>query len=185
MYIQTEDTPNPNAMKFLPGCEVNPGQLVFFNNIEEARKTSDLALKLFSLGQISAVFLGKDFITITKDTDADWALLKPEILVTIMDYLLAGMPILKITQHMDGDINLSAIEQQIIEIIDTRVRPSVAMDGGDIIFQEFKDGIVYLELRGACSGCPSSTITLKNGIESMLQHFIPEVIAVQEVNNGA
>jgi Fe-S cluster biogenesis protein NfuA len=184
MYIQTEDTPNPNAMKFFPGCDINQGQLLFFNSRDEAILKSDLAAKIFTIGEISAIFLGKDFITVTKKADAKWDLLKPEILMSIMDYLVSGLPVLKdINNNSANEVNLSEIEKQIVEIIEIRVRPSVAMDGGDIIFKEFKDGIVYLELRGACSGCPSSTITLKNGIESMLKHFVPEVIAVESVES--
>ena len=182
MFIQTEDTPNPNALKFFPGSEVSKGGPVFFNTPEEATNKSQLALKLFNIDGVLAIFYGSDFITLTKSDDFDWSLIKPEILMTIMDHLVAGMPIFDETQNSDQAINtenMSDIEKQIVEIIETRVRPSVAMDGGDITYKSFTDGIVYLQLRGACSGCPSSSVTLKNGIESMLQHFVPEVKGVE------
>lgn len=184
MFIQTEDTPNPSALKFFPGSEVSPSGPVFFNSPEEAASSSQLATKIFHIGSVTAVFYGSDFITVTKADDADWKLIKPEILMVIMDHLVAGMPIFDEPQGTLQEIDtegMSEIEKQIVEIIETRVRPSVAMDGGDIVYQGFEDGIVYLQLRGACSGCPSSTITLKNGIESMLQHFVPEVQGVEAV----
>ena len=182
MFIQTEETPNPNALKFLPGVDISPKGPVFFNNFDEARTKSLLAAKLYEIGNIEAVFLGADFITITKIPTSEWKLLKPEILMVIMDHLVSGLPIFNDNENTFTQINtedLSEIEKQIIEIIETRVRPSVAMDGGDIIYKGFKEGVVYLQLQGACSGCPSSTATLKNGIESMLQHYIPEVQAVE------
>ena len=184
MFIQTEETPNPNALKFFPGSEVSSAGPVFFNSLEEALQKSQLAAKLFRVGEVLAVFYGSDFITITKTDSADWQLIKPELLMIIMDHLVAGMPIFDEPQDIFKEIDttgMSDIEKQIIEIIETRVRPSVAMDGGDIVYQGFREGIVYLQLRGACSGCPSSSITLKNGIESMLQHFVPEVKAVEAV----
>jgi Fe-S cluster biogenesis protein NfuA len=184
MFIQTEETPNPNAIKFLPGCVISPQDPVFLNSFEEAVQRSSLAAKIFQIGEVTAVFYGKEFITVTKSEQADWTLIKPEILMVIMDHLVAGLPIFDESQNVFKDIDtegMSDIEKQIIEIIETRVRPSVAMDGGDIVYQGFEDGIVYLQLRGACSGCPSSSITLKNGIESMLQHFVPEVKAVEAV----
>jgi len=182
MFIQTEDTPNPNALKFLPGMDISPQSPVFFNNFDEAAAKSSLAAKLYNIGNIEAVFFGADFITVTKNPEIEWKLLKPEILMVIMDHLVSGLPVFKDNNNTSNPINtdgLSEIEKQIIEIIDTRVRPSVAMDGGDIIYKGFKGGVVYLQLHGACSGCPSSTVTLKNGIESMLQHYIPEVQAVE------
>lgn len=184
MFIQTEETPNPNALKFLPGTQVSLEGPVFFNNIDEARAKSVLATKIYGIGSIEAVFFGLDFITVTKVDSADWKLLKPEILMTIMDHLVSGLPVFDENKHTVTSINtdgMSDIEKQIVEIIETRVRPSVAMDGGDIIYKNFKDGIVYLQLRGACSGCPSSSVTLKSGIESMLQHYVPEVQGVEAV----
>ncbi len=182
MFIQTEETPNPNALKFIPGIDVSPENPVFFNNFDEARAKSSLAAKIYEIGNIEAVFFGVDFITVTKTDALDWKLIKPEILMVIMDHLVSGLPVFDDNKNNSTRINtegLSEIEKQIIEIIETRVRPSVAMDGGDIIYRSFKEGVVYLELRGACSGCPSSSLTLKNGIESMLQHYVPEVVSVE------
>lgn len=184
MFIQTEETPNPNAVKFLPGSEISPTGPIFFNSNEEALQKSSLAAKIFQIGNIEAVFYGTDFITVTKSEETHWSLLKPEILMVIMDHLVAGMPIFDEQQNLFKEIDtdgMSDVEKQIVEIIETRVRPSVAMDGGDIIYQGFENGVVYLQLRGACSGCPSSSITLKNGIESMLKHFVPEVQSVEAV----
>ena len=184
MFIQNEETPNPNALKFLPGSAVSPSGPVFFNSNEEALQKSGLATKIFQVGNVEAVFYGTDFITVTKSEETNWDLLKPEILMIIMDHLVAGMPVFDKPQNALTEIDtdgMDDIEKQIVEIIETRVRPSVAMDGGDIIYQGFENGVVYLQLRGACSGCPSSSITLKNGIESMLQHFVPEVQSVEAV----
>jgi NFU1 iron-sulfur cluster scaffold homolog, mitochondrial len=184
MFIQTEETPNPNALKFLPGSEISSTGPVFFNTPEEALHRSSLAMKIFQIGNVGAVFYGADFITVTKTEEANWGLLKPEILMVIMDHFVAGMPVFDEPQNTLKEIDtdgMGDIEKQIVEIIETRVRPSVAMDGGDIVYQGFEDGVVYLQLRGACSGCPSSSITLKNGIESMLQHFVPEVKSVEAV----
>ncbi len=185
MFIQTEATPNPNAMKFLPGEDISPANLVHFASKEEAI-SSPLARKLFSIQGIAAVFFGADFITITKEETFDWAVLKPEILVSVMDHLAAKLPIFT-EQKSKKEIPqeyFSEIEKQIIEIIETRVRPSVAMDGGDITYRGFENGVVSLELKGACSGCPSSTITLKNGIESMLKHYVPEVESVEAIQDS-
>lgn len=185
MFIQTELTPNPNAIKFLPNLPISPNQSFHFNNIEEALDKSSLVVELFGINYIKSIFLAHDFITVTKEEKGEWLTLKPEILMVIMDYLTSGLAVFD-RQSNEGkvskDAELSDIEKQIIEIIDSRVRPSVAMDGGDIIYRGFEGGIVKLELRGACSGCPSATITLKNGIESMLKHFIPEVEAVEAVD---
>ena len=137
MFIQTEETPNPNALKFLPGLDISPKSPVFFNNFDEARAKSPLAAKLYDIGNIEAVFLGTDFITVTKTPVIEWKLLKPEILMVIMDHLVSGLPIFNNNENTSTQINtdgLSEIEKQIIEIIETRVRPSVAMDGGDIIY---------------------------------------------------
>ncbi|WP_375326413.1 NifU family protein [Candidatus Tisiphia endosymbiont of Nemotelus uliginosus] len=185
MFIQTELTPNPNAIKFLPNLPISPNHSFHFNSIEEALDKSSLVVELFGINYIKSIFLGQDFITVTKEEKGEWLTLKPEILMVIMDYLTSGLAVFD-RQSNEGkvrnDAELSEIEKQIIEIIDSRVRPSVAMDGGDIIYRGFEAGIVKLELRGACSGCPSATITLKNGIESMLKHFIPEVEAVEAVD---
>lgn len=179
MFIETEITPNPNALKFLPGCDISVNGPVYFDNIDEARTKSALATKLFQISKVTNVFYGFNFITITKEDSGSWAALKPEILMTIMDHLVAGMPVFdnessNATKVINTD-DMTEVEKQIVEIIETRVRPSVAMDGGDIEYKKFENGIVYLKLAGACQGCPSSTITLKDGIESLLQHFVPEV----------
>lgn len=182
MFIQTEETPNPNAIKFFPGVEVSDNP-IHFASIEDV-KNSNLAKKLFQLEHVQHVFFGSDFITITKKESSYWENLKPEILVIIMDHFVAGFSAFDdsgiVNNNDNYDLeNLSEIEKQIVEIIETRVRPSVAMDGGDIIYKGFKDGVVKLELRGSCSGCPSSMVTLKNGVESMLQYYVPEVVAVE------
>jgi len=181
MFIQTEETPNPNALKFYPSREVSPNP-VHMAKAEEAAG-SLLARKLFASPGVAAVFFGQDFITITKQPDISWDVLKPEILMIIMDHFVAGFDVFDagVSSTAIDTSHLSEIEKQIVEIIETRVRPSVAMDGGDIIYRGFEDGIVKLELRGSCSGCPSSTVTLKNGVESMLQYYVPEVVAVEAV----
>lgn len=185
MFIQTEDTPNPNTMKFLPGDTVLGDKTAFFTDKDNAKR-SPLASALFELSAIRAVFFGGDFITVTKQPDAGWEELKPQILTTIMEHKLSGAPLLmeektvaKAAQTYSSDEQ--EIVDQIKELIETRVRPAVAMDGGDIVFHSFVEGIVHLEMHGACSGCPSSTATLKNGIENMLKHYVPEVIAVEAV----
>jgi Fe-S cluster biogenesis protein NfuA len=159
------------------------GNPVSFNNKDDCN-SSALAKLLLSIDNVREVFYGSDFITITKNEDGNWDLMKPEILVTIMDYLVGGREVF--TQALNDDASVTSSEDsdivaQIKEIIEHRVRPAVASDGGDIIFQSFEDGIVKVELRGSCSGCPSSTITLKNGIENMLKHYVPEVLAVEEI----
>lgn len=187
MLIRTENTPNPQAIKFLPSMEVAGENSIYFTDKQVAYQKSTLAFNLLNLPGVQAVFFGSDFITITKSEDIDWQVIKPEILVTMMDHFNMELPIFNDINSLNGDSlkssdEFSEIERQIIEIIDTRVRPSVAMDGGDIIYRGFENGIVMLEMHGSCAGCPSSSITLKNGIESMLKHFIPEVIAVESVN---
>lgn len=186
MYIQTEETPNPNALKFLPGEAVSPGQTVYIANAADAGR-SPLAEVLFKIAGVEAVFLGDEFITVTKNAESRWEILKPMILTEIMDFYVtgkaaaaagAGTPASYNQQDYDEN---DPIVKQIRELIDTRVRPAVAMDGGDIIFRNFKEGIVELEMHGACSGCPSSTATLKDGIENMLKHYIPEVKEVLAV----
>lgn len=180
MFIQTEFTPNPNTMKFLPGLEVMGSGTAFLTNAEEA-KCSPLAVELFRIAGVTAVFLGGDFITVTRDDSSDWNTLKPLILPAIMDHFVAGKPVMNAGLAVAAVEDESDLVKQIRELIDTRVRPAVAQDGGDIIFRGFEDGIVKLELHGACAGCPSSTATLKGGIENMLKHYVPEVIAVEAV----
>jgi len=187
MFIQTEDTPNPSTLKFIPGTEVLGNGTAQFNNSDEA-KASPLAETIFKIKHIKAVFFGSDFISVTKDDATDWQEVKTEVLTTIMEHYVSGKPI----YHDDAPANTTAskhdvnenddeLTKQIKELIETRVRPAVAQDGGDIIFHSFEAGVVKLELHGSCSGCPSSTITLKNGIENMLKHYVPEVESVEQV----
>lgn len=185
MYIQTEETPNPEALKFIPGVEVMPKGTAAYASLKDC-DTSPLAKKLFTLEEVKGIFLGRDFLSITKDPEANWDILKTEIIAIIMDHLVAGGEIYVEQDKKKKEQNKAAVEdseivKQIKELLEERVRPAVAMDGGDIIFHEFVDGVVYLEMHGACSGCPSSSVTLKNGVESMLKHFIPEIIKVEEV----
>ena len=181
MFIQTEATPNPLTLKFIPGIPVMETGTAFFTTVEDA-KISPLAVELFRTNGVNAVFLGSDFITITRSTAENWETLKPQLLTAIMDHFVAGKPVMvSVGSVAVSDENDSDVVKQIKELIETRVRPAVAQDGGDIIFRGFEDGIVLLELHGSCSGCPSSTVTLKNGIETMLKHYVPEVIAVEAV----
>lgn len=184
MFIQTENTPNPLTLKFLPGQEVLSAGTAFYTN-KDAAKASPLAVSLFNVEGVAAIFLAADFITVTKTEDANWATLKPPLLSALMDHFVSGKPVMgseSSATTSESSEDDSDLVKQIRELIDTRVRPAVAMDGGDIIYKSFKDGIVQLELHGSCSGCPSSTATLKNGIENMLKHYVPEVIAVEAVN---
>ena len=184
MFIQTEETPNPATLKFLPGRDVMTSGTANFPDREGAAQ-SPLAERLFQVEGVSGVFLGADFITVTKDEDREWYLLKPAILGIIMEHFTAGRPIMlsesAVEEDMIGAEEDQEIVSQIRELIDTRVRPAVAQDGGDIIFRGFEKGIVFLHMQGACSGCPSSTVTLKMGIENMLRHYIPEVVEVRAV----
>ena len=191
MFIQTEETPNPNTLKFIPGEEVMTKGTYSFTNKEDA-KNSILAKMLFKINNVEGVFYGYDFITVSKNNDGNWEVLKPQILTTIMEHYVSGLPLFEEnTTQKTNDEKAAENEgedddaiKEIKELIETRVRPAVAQDGGDIIFHKFEEGIVFLELHGACSGCPSSTITLKNGIENMLKHYIPEVIAVEAINQS-
>ncbi|MBN8828503.1 MAG: NifU family protein [Sphingobacteriia bacterium] len=183
MFIQVELTPNPLTLKFIPGEYVTGSEPVNIPSKETAYK-SPLAEELFKIQDVEGIFLGYDFITVTKNEAADWNILKAEILTTIMDFYVSGKAILNDKANTTIEVsseNDTDIVKQIKEIIETRVRPAVAQDGGDIIFVEYEDGIVRLELHGACSGCPSSTITLKSGIENMLKYYVPEVVAVEAV----
>ena len=183
MFIQTEATPNPTTLKFLPGQPVVKGSPRDFRTLEEAGN-SPLAKALFDVKGVTGVFLGGDFITVTK-SEGDWQNLKPAILGVIMDHYLSGAAAIE-----EGGVDVSeenfdpadsGIVETIKELLDTRVRPAVAQDGGDITFHGFKEGIVYLNMKGSCAGCPSSTATLKHGIENLLRHFIPEVTEVRPV----
>lgn len=186
MFIQTEQTPNPATLKFLPGREVLDGGTANFTSSEDAAARSPLADRLFAIDGVTGVFFGADFVTITKADDRDWYLLKPSILGVIMEHFTSGRPVMTEagaggdSAHAGGEDD-DEIVSQIKELLDTRVRPAVAQDGGDILFQGYEDGIVYLHMQGACSGCPSSTMTLKAGIENMMRHYIPEVVEVRAV----
>lgn len=181
MFIQTEETPNPLTLKFLPGRDVMLSGTLNLPMKTQAWKTP-LAVDLFEITGVGALFFGADFISVTKNENADWAILKPQVLGTIMEYFLTHDHVDVRKSEQDAEDNSSEddeIVREIKDIVETRIRPAVAQDGGDIIFNRFEDGVVYLELQGACSGCPSSTITLKNGIENMLRHYIPEVNEVR------
>jgi len=185
MFIETEGTPNPATLKFLPGCDVmGLGTADFASRAAALR--SLLATALFDLDGVARVFLGGDFVTVTKTDEADWQSLKPRILATLMDHFVAGRPVVDTAMddepEEDVDPADAEIVEQIKELLDTRVRPAVAGDGGDIVFRGFREGIVRLHMQGACSGCPSSRATLKHGIENMLRHFVPEVVAVEQVD---
>jgi len=183
MFIQTEQTPNPATLKFIPGQPVMPavrGTLEFRGS--ESAGASPLAKRLFDVPGVTGVFLASDFVSVTKGEDADWSLLKTHVLAEIMQHFTSGMPVINdeiqpaevASTEQDSDVVI-----QIKDILDTRIRPAVAADGGDVVFDSFRDGVVYLRMQGACAGCPSSSYTLKSGIENMLRHYIPEVIAVE------
>lgn len=188
MIIETETTPNPATLKFLPGQQVMSGGTRDFADPEEA-EASPLADALFSLGDVTGVFFGSDFISVTAGPGSDWAALKPEVLSILMDHFSTGAPLF----HAQGAAGIAVppeeepqddpadaeIVAQIRELIDTRVRPAVAGDGGDIVYRDFSDGVVTLHMQGACAGCPSSTATLKQGIEQLLKHYVPEVTEVR------
>ncbi len=184
MFIQTEQTPNPATLKFLPGRDVMGTGTADFSSADAAQR-SPLAQHLFTIDGVAGVCLGSDFITVTKAGDKDWHLLKPAILGAIMEHYTSGRPIIvgpaAGAESSETDEEDSEVVAQIKDLIETRVRPAVAQDGGDIIFQGFEDGIVFLHLQGSCSGCPSSTATLKAGIENMLKHYVPEVVEVRAV----
>lgn len=183
MFIQTESTPNPATLKFLPGQTVLELGTADFPSLEAAQK-SPLAKRIFATGQVAGVFFGNDFVTVTKVEAAEWQHIKPAILGAIMEHFQSGAAVMEgETQaaHMAHEGEDSDIVNQIKELLDTRVRPAVAQDGGDITFHGFDRGVVYLHMKGACAGCPSSTLTLKMGIENLLRHYIPEVLEVRPV----
>jgi Fe-S cluster biogenesis protein NfuA len=186
MFIQTESTPNPATLKFLPGQEVLPAGTLDFPSAEAA-DSSPLARRIFAVDGVTAVFFGPDFVTVTKDEAVEWPHIKPAILGAIMEHYQSGQPVMQgdgaeaRTDHAAHDGPDSEIVIQIKELLDTRVRPAVAQDGGDITFHGFDRGVVYLHMQGACAGCPSSTLTLKMGIENLLRHYIPEVVEVRPV----
>ena len=187
MFIQTEQTPNPQTLKFLPGKVVMEEGTAFYQNTDEAGD-SPFAKRLFAIEGVQGVFFGSDFITITKNDSYEWQVMKPSVLGGIIDHFNSNdktvekVDLKKAKNSLKKNENDPDIVKQIKELLDTRVRPAVAMDGGDIIYNNFEDGVVYLEMQGACSGCPSSTATLKMGIENMLKHYIPEVQEVRPVD---
>ena len=191
MFIETETTPNPATLKFLPGQPVmEVGSREFRNEVEA--EASPLAEALFSLGDVTGVLFGRDFIAVTIAPGCEWAAAKPQVLALLLDHFVAQAPLFTSAgadfvvpgeadddTHYGDDPADADIVDQIKDLIETRVRPAVANDGGDIIYRGFREGVVYLKMQGACSGCPSSTATLKNGIESLLKHYVPEVSEVR------
>jgi Fe-S cluster biogenesis protein NfuA len=185
MFIQTEATPNPATLKFLPG-RVVLAEGTFDATDATAAESSPLAQRLFAIPEVGGVFFGYDFVTVTK-TSGEWQHLKPAILGAIMEHFMSGAPIMEANrpQQAEGDEFFDDSDAETVdtikELLETRVRPAVAGDGGDIIFRGYKDGIVYLGMKGSCSGCPSSTATLKHGVENLFRHFLPELRGVEAV----
>lgn len=188
MFIQTEETPNPNTLKFMPGRQVfiedyrgYPASYSLNDNVS----CCPIAKVLLEIDHVSSVFLGEDFISVTKEDDSDWYVLKPHILGTIMEFSLNDVPFILTNSNEqkkeECTKDIDDVSKKIIEILETRVRPAVAQDGGDIVFDSFQNGVVYLQMKGACAGCPSSAETLKSGIENMLKFYVPEVEEVQQV----
>ena len=185
MFIQTEQTPNPATLKFLPGKTVMAEGVAEFTDSGEAERLSPLAARVFKVEGVTGVYLGGDFISVTKATSEEWHLLKPAVLGAIMEHFLSGDPVALEGATLAGGgagADDDPTVRQIKELIETRVRPAVAQDGGDIVFHGFDRGIVYLHLRGACSGCPSSIVTLKNGIENLLKYYVPDVVEVRAIS---
>lgn len=183
MFIETEGTPNPATLKFLPGRDVMGLATADFATADAAGR-SPLATAIFGLPGVTRVFLGGDFVTVTKSGETEWQALKPQVLGAIMEHFVAGRPVIEGDETLaDEDVGPEDAEivAQIKELLDTRVRPAVAGDGGDIVFRGYRDGVVSLHMQGACSGCPSSSATLKHGIENMLRHYVPEVVRVEQV----
>jgi Fe-S cluster biogenesis protein NfuA len=184
MFIQTETTPNPATLKFLPGQTVLDRGTADFTE-SDAAAVSPLAARVFAVNGVTGVFLGSDFVTVTKADATQWDHIKPAILGAIMEHYQSGAPVMQgsvdVTGHAEHSGEDEAIVTQIKELLDTRVRPAVAQDGGDITFHGFDRGVVYLHMQGACAGCPSSTMTLKMGIENLLRHYIPEVTEVRPI----
>ncbi|KAF7236716.1 hypothetical protein EYD10_16565 [Varanus komodoensis] len=185
MFIQTQDTPNPNSLKFIPGKPVLESRTIEFTS-PASTYCSPLARQLFRIEGVKSIFLGTDFITVTKESEElDWNLIKPDVYATIMDFYASGLPV--ITEEAPHSETAPSEEDDevvlmIKELLDTRIRPTVQEDGGDVVFKGFEDGIVQLQLQGSCTSCPSSIITLKNGIQNMLQFYIPEVEGVEQVS---
>ncbi|PZQ45532.1 MAG: NifU family protein [Micavibrio aeruginosavorus] len=181
MFIQTEATPNPATVKFIPGVPVMTSGVAEFISTDAAAK-SPLAERIFAVNGVQSVFFGSDFVSVTKGDSTDWPQIKGPILSAVMQHFSMGEPLFREEGAIAAasDDLLDEISKQIKELIDKRVRPAVAMDGGDIVFEKFEKGVVFLKMRGACSGCPSSTVTLKSGVENMLRHYVPEVLEVRQ-----
>ena len=183
MFIQTEQTPNPSTLKFLPGRVVMDKGTMDFAGVDTAA-ASPFAKRLFAVDGVERVFFGADFVTVTKADDKDWQILKPSILGGIMEHYTSGEPVIAgeaAASSGDASEDDDEVVAQIKDLLETRIRPAVAQDGGDIVFHDFREGVVYLQMQGSCSGCPSSTATLKMGIENLLKHYVPEVVEVQAV----
>ncbi|KAI4872023.1 hypothetical protein NFI96_023799 [Prochilodus magdalenae] len=187
MFIQTQDTPNPNSLKFLPGRIVLESGTMDFASPRDAF-CSPLARHLFRIDGVKSVFLGPDFITITKtNSDVEWKVIKPDVFATIMDFFTSGLPVVNEDAAQSADTAPSDDDDEVVamikELLDTRIRPTVQEDGGDVLYRGFEDGIVKLKLQGSCTSCPSSIITLKSGIQNMLQFYVPEVEGVEQVKD--
>jgi Fe-S cluster biogenesis protein NfuA len=186
LFIQIEETPNPNALKFLPGRSVRGVEDPLFFSKKDDLSSSPFVRRILDVSGVEAAMLGSDFITVTKQDHTDWYVLKPMLLGIMMEHFISDMPLFVEVKSPVSDSNLSADDEddtvsQIRQIIEEKVRPAVAQDGGDIVFHSFEDGVVFLEMKGACSGCPSSTATLKSGIENMLRYYVPDVVEVRQI----
>ncbi|MAW87005.1 MAG: NifU family protein [Phyllobacteriaceae bacterium] len=189
MFIQTEATPNPATLKFLPGQVVLSSGTADFRTDEDAEARSPLAARLFGVPGVTGVFFGYDFVTVSKNDDLDWQHVKPAVLGAIMEHFMTGAPVMAedsaAAEAASGEEFYDKADEDLVatikELLDTRVRPAVAQDGGDITFRGFENGTVYLHMKGACAGCPSSTATLKHGIQNLLRHFVPEVEQVEQI----
>ncbi|MCO5155957.1 MAG: NifU family protein [Aquamicrobium sp.] len=193
MFIQTEATPNPATLKFLPGKVVLDDGTADFREASAAREASPLAGALFEVPGVTGVFFGYDFVTVTKQDGPDWQHLKPAILGAIMEHFMSGLPVMARAgaaaahaEESEGEEFYDKADEELVltikELLDTRVRPAVAQDGGDITFRGYENGTVFLHMKGACAGCPSSTATLKHGIQNLLRHFVPEVEHVEQIS---
>lgn len=187
MFVQTQDTPNPNSMKFLPGRIVLETGTMNFAGPRDAY-CSPLARQLFRIDGVKSVFLGPDFITITKsDANMEWKVIKPDVFAAIMDFFTTGLPVINDDSKPSADTAPSDDDDEVVamikELLDTRIRPTVQEDGGDVVYRGFEDGVVKLKLQGSCTSCPSSIITLKSGIQNMLQFYVPEVESVEQVKD--
>lgn len=180
VFIETEGTPNPNAIKFRAGVPVSPSAALDFPTRAAAVGRSQFAVNVFDVDGVARVHLGADFVSVTKDDEASWDDLKPSIMAALMDQALSGLPFVERAETAPAESYADPVVQQIVAVLNERVRPAVAMDGGDVVFDRFEDGVVYLHMRGACSGCPSATATLKAGIYNLLKHFVPEVQDVRQ-----